>query len=316
MYKINNTSSPDTQKEIQVNCVIVTYNRIDLLKECIASVCMQTFSLYKIIVINNASSDDTLEYLGTLLEPQFKIINLEKNIGGAGGFNIGMKESLKIGADWTWLMDDDTIPCLDALEKMINRSHIIKNTGFLASRVLWTDRTVHKMNANGVGMVHNIPFSEYIEYNMLLLPQSSFVSCLINHSAVASVGYPIADFFIWADDMEYTKRITNAGFFGALVFDSIVIHKTAQNYSASLSDATPDAFWKFYYGQRNQIYFLRQQFPFFVKYFYMYIKTFIKSVKQCLKNRNGRFKLLCIVSKGIIDGFFFYPKIEYVGNNK
>jgi GT2 family glycosyltransferase len=295
-----------------VNAVIVTYNRLALLQECIEAVLAQTFPLNKIIIVNNASNDGTKEYLATLPDSQFSIINQEKNTGGAGGFNAGMKKSVEIGADWTWLMDDDTIPNADALEKLMSRSHIIAKTGFLCSRVLWTDGTMHKMNICGhKTMIHDVPLSEFVDAGIILCKSGSFVSCLIKQSIIAAVGFPIADFFIWSDDTEYTQRIVTAGFFGGLVIDSIVIHKTERNFlPQNISDATPDIFWKFYYDQRNKIYLLRKEFPFPVKYLYMFSKTIIINAKQCLKNRNGRFKLLSIVLKGMLSGFFFYPKIE------
>jgi GT2 family glycosyltransferase len=122
---------------IKVNCVIVTCNRLSLLKECITAVLSQTFLIYKIIIVNNASTDGTSDYLKTLDRQRFEIITCRKNTGGAGGFNEGMKKSCEIGADWTWVMDDDTIPFQNALELLVIKSGIIKNTGFLCSRVLW-----------------------------------------------------------------------------------------------------------------------------------------------------------------------------------
>jgi GT2 family glycosyltransferase len=74
---------------------------------------------------------------------------------------------------------------------------------------------------------------------------------LIHQRVLQTVGLPIKEFFIWSDDVEYAERIIKAGFFGAFVFDSKVIHKTAQNHGASIQDASPDMFWRFYYGKRN-----------------------------------------------------------------
>jgi GT2 family glycosyltransferase len=76
---------------IKVNCVIVTCNRLSLLKECISAVLSQTFSVYKIIVVNNASTDGTADYLKSLDKQKLELITCAKNTGGAGGFNRGMK---------------------------------------------------------------------------------------------------------------------------------------------------------------------------------------------------------------------------------
>jgi GT2 family glycosyltransferase len=294
---------------IKINCVVVTYNRLPLLKECIEAVLFQTFSVSKLIIVNNASTDKTKEYLDSLSDPIFEIINLTKNTGGSGGFNTGIKKSIAISADWTWVMDDDTIPLPNALEELILRSDVVKSTGFLCSKVLWSDGSIHRMNIPSPGTLHNTVYLEYIERGVLLVPTCSFVSCLINNTAIKAVGFPIADFFIWADDVEYTGRITNSGFFGIFVLTSHVTHKTSRNYAATIQDATKDIFWKFYYGERNNIYFMKREHSFlgFIK---VYIKTIIEKSFLCLKNKNGGMQLLKVVLKGCIAGLFFNPKIE------
>jgi GT2 family glycosyltransferase len=296
-------------KMISVNCIVVTYNRLSLLKECIQAVLSQTFPVTKLIIVNNASTDETKRYLESLQDPIFEIINLSKNIGGSGGFNIGIKKSMEIFADWTWVMDDDTIPSLNALEELIIRSDIVKNIGFLCSKVLYSDGSIHLMNVPTPRSLHNTVYSEYIEKGALLVESCSFVSCLINNVTIKAVGFPIAEFFIWADDMEYTNRITNSGFLGMFVWSSHVIHKTFQNYTASIPKATKDIFWKFYYGERNNIYLLRRgcSLP---KFIIVYIKKIIKKYFQCLENKEDGLKLLKIVLKGCIAGLFFNPKIE------
>jgi GT2 family glycosyltransferase len=294
----------------KVNCVIVTYNRLELLKECINAVINQSYKINKIIIVNNASPDSTKEYLCSLPDSQFEKINLENNIGGAGGFNIGLKRSLKLGADWTWLMDDDTIPFPDALEQLMERTALNINIGFLCSNVLWVDKSIHKMNIPNPEMIINeTPFHQYFEHGVILVDKSSFVSCLINQNVVKALGFPIKEFFIWHDDIEYTARITNSEYFGLFVPESKVIHKTFENYSSSIINANSNIFWKFYFSQRNETFCLRKKYK-FTKFIYIFCRETIKAIPQCLKNKNGKFKLLSIVLKGRFFGLFFNPKIE------
>ena len=85
---------------MKINCVVVTYNRLDLLKECLQAVEQQTFPCHRIIVVDNCSTDGTCEFLQQYCtRPQYHIIRTEKNIGGAGGFSIGIKESVREGAE-------------------------------------------------------------------------------------------------------------------------------------------------------------------------------------------------------------------------
>ena len=195
---------------MKVNCVIVTYNRLALLKECLAAIEKQTYPIHKVIVIDNCSTDGTEEYLKAYaVRPQFQIIRTEQNIGGAGGFSLGVKTSVLGGGDYTWMMDDDTIPSPKALEALMQTATQSNDIGFVCSKVLWTDNTLHPRNIPGGLKKDTIENNGITAYRCEVC---TFVSVLVSSRAVYKVGLPIKEFFIWFDDIEYTLRITRAGF--------------------------------------------------------------------------------------------------------
>ena len=107
---------------MNVCAVIVTYNRLNCLRKNIKCILEQTIKIYKIIIINNNSSDGTKEYLENVSKDYDNLIikNLNSNIGGAGGFAIGIEEAMNIkNSDYIWGMDDDAYPEKDALEKLL-----------------------------------------------------------------------------------------------------------------------------------------------------------------------------------------------------
>lgn len=112
----------------KVTAVVVTYNRIELLKECINSLQMQQSLVESagdvqldILIVDNASNDGTHEWIdGLTAEKEFHALHLSENTGGAGGFYSGMKWAVEHGADYVWIMDDDTIPEEDALVKLLD----------------------------------------------------------------------------------------------------------------------------------------------------------------------------------------------------
>ena len=125
---------------MKIGAVIVTYNRKDLLQECIEAILRQSYVCNKIIVIDNNSTDGTrnmLEQQGWLKENVIVYRRLKKNIGGAGGFHEGIREAMKYDLDALWIMDDDTIPTRDALKYLIDDFKVIKEerVAFLASSV-------------------------------------------------------------------------------------------------------------------------------------------------------------------------------------
>jgi rhamnopyranosyl-N-acetylglucosaminyl-diphospho-decaprenol beta-1,3/1,4-galactofuranosyltransferase len=324
---MNGENMNEENKKETVCAVVVTYNRKNLLLECLEAIRRQTRPVDGIYIIDNASDDGTPELLkekGYIPElPPFNIsepyeiehkisnlvdgnhinvfyVRMHKNTGGAGGFYEGVKRGYERGYDCLWLMDDDTIATTEALNKLLEKIYIQNiNIGFACSKVLWTDGKPHLMNIPGVKQIVNgVPFNIYEDKNVLLVEGASFVSLLISRDIVKSFGLPIKEFFIWADDVEYTLRIAKNGFVGLYVKDSIVIHKTKTNYSANeIYD------WRFYYNVRNWLWIHK-------------IHNRRKYISSLLKNIFRTFSLPLKVwrlnIKACADSFFTNPKIDFV----
>ena len=110
----------------KVAAVVVTYNRLEKLKKVLASLESQTRLPQMLVIVNNAATDGTAEYLQEYAQRfalsdsmQLDIVTLEKNEGGAGGFSAGMRRSYELGADYAWIFDDDGYPEPDALDKLV-----------------------------------------------------------------------------------------------------------------------------------------------------------------------------------------------------
>ena len=106
-----------------ISVVLVTFNRLELLKQCISGILSQTAigRIGTIYVIDNASTDGTdteipREYAG---EPKVRYVRMESNLGGSGGFRRGMELAHRDGCAWIWTLDDDVEPMQDCLENML-----------------------------------------------------------------------------------------------------------------------------------------------------------------------------------------------------
>src|SRR3954452_22267184 len=98
---------------MSVFCGIVTHNRKNLLLDCLEALAGQTQPLDRVLVVDNASSDGTLEHLrasGIAARLPLDYLRLERNGGGAEGFHYAVRAGIDSGADWIWLMDDDCEP--------------------------------------------------------------------------------------------------------------------------------------------------------------------------------------------------------------
>ena len=147
--------STDVRK---VAAVVVTYNRLEKLKKVLASLESQTRLPQMLVIVNNAATDGTAEYLKEYAQRfalsdsmQLDIVTLEKNEGGAGGFSAGMRRSYELGADYAWIFDDDGYPEPDALDKLVlGYDSAVAELGpdvpFACSMVKFIDGTISEMN--------------------------------------------------------------------------------------------------------------------------------------------------------------------------
>jgi GT2 family glycosyltransferase len=240
-----------------VTAVIVTYNRRQLLLESLAAVQGQSRPADAVIVIDNASTDDTAAAVRTHF-PTMQLVEMPRNTGGAGGFAYGLALALADGADLVWLMDDDTVPDRQALAALLDalRRYSGRRPALIASRVLWTDGRPHPLNTP-----RTKPFATHPELSAAAavgcvpIRSASFVSVLVDAEACGERGLPLADFFLWNDDFEFTARLLR-GNPGLLCPASVAVHKTPTFGS---TDSDPGR--RFYYEVRNKIWTLRSRSP-------------------------------------------------------
>jgi rhamnopyranosyl-N-acetylglucosaminyl-diphospho-decaprenol beta-1,3/1,4-galactofuranosyltransferase len=238
---------------LRVIAVVVTYNRRQLLLESLAAVHAQSRAPDAVIVVDNASTDETAAAVRSQY-PAVTLAELARNTGGAGGFACGMALALADGADLVWLMDDDTVPQRHALRALLEARGRLpgRPPAVVASRVIWTDGRPHPMNTP-----RTKPFATKAERaaaaetGCVPIRSASFVSILVDADVSRERGLPQADYFLWNDDFEYTTRLLR-GQSGLLCPASVVVHKTA-TFATTDTDPGP----RFFYEVRNKIWTLR-----------------------------------------------------------
>lgn len=284
----------------KIAAVVVTFNRLNLLQECIAALRSQTYPV-DIVIINNGSTDGTPEWLSQ--QTDLNVIS-QPNAGSSGGQYTGVKYSVENNYDWVWCMDDDTIPTENALKAFVDSEYFVNRTSFLCSVVLWKDHTFHKMNQP---MLINGGYEE--KYHPGLKSSEiyycSFVSVMINTAAVRVVGYPLKKMFIWYDDLEYTIRLRKYGP-GYLIGNSIVYHKTEKNLGPDFLPKDRKLNSKELMGVRNYLFIRKNIYPFSenkIKHSYIYLKSVLSILKySILTQQFGN------ISKEVVKGLFMNNK--------
>ena len=290
----------------KVVSIVVTYNRKELLKEVIEALINQSFKT-DIFIIDNHSNDNTFGYIERYINNNdIKYFDTENNLGGAGGFNFGIKKALEYEYDYIWIMDDDCIPNYNALEElMIAKDKLRNDFGYLSSKVLWKDNSISLMNIQKKSIFKKI---KDFDLDMQEIKLASFVSLFLKREVIKDIGLPIKDFFVWTDDWEYTARISKK-YKSYYIKDSVVIHKSNSNIGANIVECDVDKIDRFNYLYRNDVYFYSKEG--FKGFIYECLRLIYHSIKVILKAKNKRFKRLKTIWSATIKGLSFKPEIEY-----
>ena len=236
--------------------VIVTYNRLKMLKRCLEHAFGQTLPPKDVIVIDNCSNDGTREFLqedyltqqakekGIRLTVRFE----KKNVGGAGGFCDGLKTAMEeSAAEWILLIDDDAILDYDCMQEMNPETASHYAQAYACSVFFKGERELsHRKNKRGAMPALNYEKEEF------LCDYTSFCGSMFHRELVEQIGYPLKEYFIWFDDTEYSMRVRK--------HSKIVVRTRAslQHGDPDLPDQRAKVDWRYYYGTRNHLDMLKR----------------------------------------------------------
>jgi len=290
-----------------VTAIVVTYNRLPLLKQCLAALRAQTVQGFTVLLVDNASTDGTADYIKTLAMPGLVCRNPGKNLGGAGGFAYGIRAAAELGCEAVWIMDDDTLPEPDALAALLaaDAAHG-DGCGWLSSRALAPDGTDQPMNLQRKTMYRDIDGFDAAEIPAVM---ASFVSLFLRTEAVRQFGLPIAEFFIWSDDWEYTRRISRAKPC-YVIPASRVVHAMQNPGVVNIARDVPARWARYRYFYRNDVVLYRREG--LSGWLWLLAKDSWHTV-QVLRDRQGcRAERIKIIWKGFAAGVRFRPQIPYL----
>jgi GT2 family glycosyltransferase len=295
---------------MKVSAVVVTFNRLELLKECLENLLSQSYKLENIVVVNNNSNDGTKQYLDNLNNDVILPVHLNSNLGGAGGFYAGIKFAYeKTNSDYFWIMDDDTMPQTDSMKQLkIASEKLNYNFGFLSSNVRWW-KDGSPCNVPG-GLP--IDWSEKADKNLIKLTNATFVSVLFSRDVVTNIGLPKKEMFIFGDDLEYTHRISSYNSQSFMVVNSYVIHKSAKSgvgekimYEQKDNRIKFCRYWYRNYLYIERLYGYKRDYVRDVIYFMFLIFTIPFRAKNKILTRMRNMII------GTFNGIFFNPKVDF-----
>lgn len=290
---------------MSVAVVVVSFNRKALLRKCLSAINSQQPAADEVIVIDNGSTDGSPDVIRNEY-PEVTLFETGANLGGAGGFAWGVEIAIAKGHDWAWLMDDDAEPAPDSLAPLVQVAETPGlNPGLVTSLIsgprgsgvdyppqLEIDpRTSHQLRAKELGCI--------------AIRQATFVGVLINLHFGRTMPLPCRDFFIWMDDLDYTRRLTNRGI-GLLVPSSVIYHP--------VKTSTEDMGKRLFYFIRNGLWISKLKIndgllsqPGLAAVFYL-----IVALRQFPKAKNKRIWLNASI-RGLWQGITRRPTREMPG---
>ncbi len=298
------------EMENEIAAVVVTYNRKELLRQCLDKLLNQEGAACDIIVIDNASEDGTAEMVQQEYRaPRVIYVNTGQNLGGAGGFRTGARQAVKLGYKYIWMMDDDTLPESDALCELVKADRKLEgNWGFLSSAAYWTDGEVCVANRQKKTIFTFIGGEDY-KRDLVPVVMGSFVSLYVKSSIVREVGLPIAEYYIWTDDYEFCGRISQR-YECYAVTKSRVVHAMKNHVKANLAMDHISRIDRYRCLFRNDVHCYRR---YGLKgWIYIISKDMYNVANILLHAKDGKAEKVKALLDGVKEGIRFFPQIEMI----
>lgn len=327
-----------------VGIVIVTYgDRKNLLKQVIQRI-LELENISEIAIVTNGIQYNIKEFLSAKNNPKLIFLELNKNTGSANGFKEGIKYLIKKESlQYIWLLDDDNLPVQNSLSHLIEyweENKIIPEKDALMC--LRNDRQYLVQVAHGKPVKYYFPkenaflgfhifriheffikrlFTKYKSKNKteVIIPCAPYGGLFFHKKLIKIVGYPDERFFVYADDYEFTYRITNAGGKIILVPDAIVddIEKTWLNktkHGVFYSRYLEQSDFRSYMSVRNTVYLqkkylVKNKFLYRINFFFFTLHIFTLAL---FKNKLAEYRNFRLaVTDGDTENFdntYFYNK--------
>lgn len=239
--------------------VILNWNSAKDTAECIDSLRSSTYRNFYILVVDNGSSDSSYEELKKLSYQGF-IIKNTRNLGYTGGNNIGIRHAMEHGAEYVWLLNNDTVVHPKCLEQLIIAGEKLPEAGLLSPVVYYAEEKAKVQFAKEYIDLRRMEKSSGYDIakedsinHIIHLPGTAL---MIKRAVIEKIGFLRDELFAYWEDTDYCIRAVKANFKNVVVESAAVFHKHQL--------CGEDGSWKsshfYYYMLRNKILIGRYHF--------------------------------------------------------
>lgn len=249
-----------------VHIILVNWNGYDDTVECVESCLTLAHAPFEVVVVDNGSADGSGERLRTRFsaEPRVSVILTRENLGFAGGNNAGIARALDAGADYIWLLNNDTVVEPASLSALLAAAESHPDAGMFGSKVYYYDRpsvlwfaggfirevregsTFHRgLEEEDTGQYDTPGTVDYV----------TGASLFASAALVREIGMMSEDYFLYWEEVDWCARAAAAGHPNRYVPASRVWHKVGASLGAQNSPV------QIRYDARNRLLFYRRNRP-------------------------------------------------------
>jgi len=218
----------------KVYIIILNWNGLKDTLECLDSVLKLDYPNFEVIVVDNCSSDDSVEIIRHKYS-QVVLIENSKNLGFAGGNNVAMKYAMKAGADYVWLLNNDTIIEPDSLLKLVDGAEQSLEIGLVSPVIYQYGGPEHVQFMGAYVDFTHFSVTAVMDSKELenqCVQRNLFLwgtALLIKRDVIESIGYLSEKYFAYVEDRDYSFRALRANFRNIVKLDARIFHKGSKS---------------------------------------------------------------------------------------
>ena len=267
------SSNPKTNSPSVITVILNTNRRDDTL-EALSSLAKTDYANHRVIVLDNASTDGSVEAIRASY-PEVEILSLETNLGFGGNNNVGIRAALERGADWVFILNEDTTLAEDCISLMVAAGQGNARIGFVGPMVYHYDEPEVIQSAGG--FVDKFCRSGHLGENELdrgqfkgVRPVDWVSGCgmLVRRETIEQVGLLDERFFYCWDETDWALNSREYGWKSVCVSEARMWHKGVQRNYRPSANVT-------YYSTRNWFLFQTKRRFSLLAWIYIFGRTIL-----------------------------------------
>jgi GT2 family glycosyltransferase len=275
-----------------VYIIIVNFNGWQDTLECLTSLQTLSYKNYGVIVVDNASQNESVEKIKQH-SPQHMLIESSSNLGFSGANNLGIREAQAREASYVWLLNNDTVVETSALSALVDKMELEPGLGMVGSTLIfYADQNCIQARAGGsyhkwtgftfhLGEGEDVPSPVNIADIEKKLDYIVGASLLVRENLLQKIGLMPEQYFLYYEDVDWglrAKAVSKLGY----APDSRVYHKVGSSIGTTQAQQDPKKrFRAEYYSVRSRLLITKTFYPYALPsvYLSLWLRLFIRAIR-------------------------------------